>query len=389
MFESSVSHVSHDDFALHMESKESMHRETDCWTERKREREKERKKVLVFTVHSATHLALSTSQSHGHHNNNNKELALWHSHHPAWMGVSHRWVPVKTHSTPVLPKREEAVGCSTSHNHEPNGSATVQQETVHQCQHGSGAVQIHSTMSSQTSRSSVVGITRSWSWNSRYDREGGDRQTFLGVSNADQSGEVVQGCVPVSVQAGDQHEQWWLCAGNRCRSLQMSRDKMTTTSVHLNDHTVSATAFPCLHNCNRDRFSSSCCAEDRVDSQIQYQRCRRFRRLNRFHKCGSWTRLASRQKIVETAQMQFLGKVVDIPVVVQHQVSMIQVVMNTAWKKSSGQLQDEFQGECKQLQLSADSSRKQITMCSWCDNQELRSERRSRGVCRGTTRSRR
>ena len=32
------------------------------------------------------------------------------------------------------------------HNHEPNGSATMQQETVHQCQHGSGAVQIHSTM---------------------------------------------------------------------------------------------------------------------------------------------------------------------------------------------------------------------------------------------------
>ena len=149
----------------------------------------------------------------------------------------------------------------------------------------------------------------------------------------------------------------------------MSRDKMTTTSVHLNDHIlhsqcvcVCATAFPCLHDCNRDRFSSSCCAEDRVDSQIQYQR--RFRRLKRFHKCGSWTRLASRQKIVETTQMQFLGKVVDIPVVVQHQVSMIQVVMNTAWKKSSGQLQDEFQGECKQLQLSADSSRKQITMCS-------------------------
>ena len=30
MFESSVSHVSHDDFALQMESKESMHWETDC-----------------------------------------------------------------------------------------------------------------------------------------------------------------------------------------------------------------------------------------------------------------------------------------------------------------------------------------------------------------------
>ena len=29
-FESSVSHVSHDDFALQIESKESMHRETDC-----------------------------------------------------------------------------------------------------------------------------------------------------------------------------------------------------------------------------------------------------------------------------------------------------------------------------------------------------------------------
>ena len=154
------------------------------------------------------------------------------------------------------------------------------------------------------------------------------------------------------------HCSCWLC----WEPLQVSAD-VTLVVVHLNDHTVSATAFPCLHDCNRDRFSSSCCAEDRVDSQIQYQRCRRFRRLKRFHKCGSWTRLASRQKIVETTQMQFLGKVVDIPVVVQHQVS-IQVVMNTAWKKSSGQLQDEFQGECKQLQLSADSSRKQITMCS-------------------------
>ena len=30
-----------------------------------------------------------------------KELALWRSHHPAWMGASHGWVPVNTHSTPV------------------------------------------------------------------------------------------------------------------------------------------------------------------------------------------------------------------------------------------------------------------------------------------------
>ena len=35
IFESSASHVSHDDFALQMESKEGMHRETDCQTERK------------------------------------------------------------------------------------------------------------------------------------------------------------------------------------------------------------------------------------------------------------------------------------------------------------------------------------------------------------------
>ena len=30
MFESSVSHVSHDDFALHVGGEESTHRETDC-----------------------------------------------------------------------------------------------------------------------------------------------------------------------------------------------------------------------------------------------------------------------------------------------------------------------------------------------------------------------
>ena len=36
MFESSVSHVSHDDFALQIECKESMHRETDCLRERGR-----------------------------------------------------------------------------------------------------------------------------------------------------------------------------------------------------------------------------------------------------------------------------------------------------------------------------------------------------------------
>ena len=87
--------------------------------------------------------------------------------------------------------------------------------------------------------------------------------------------------------------------------------------------------------------------------------CRRSRRFT-----DSVPTVQTVQKIEEISQVRFMDKVVDIPVVVQHQVSMIQVVMNTAWKKSSGQLQDEFQGECKQLQLSADSSRKQITMCS-------------------------
>ena len=46
MFESSVSDVSHDDFALQMESKESMPRETDCLTEREKGREKVLRPVL-------------------------------------------------------------------------------------------------------------------------------------------------------------------------------------------------------------------------------------------------------------------------------------------------------------------------------------------------------
>ena len=29
-------------------------------------------------------------------------LALWFLHHPAWIGEPHGWVPVDTHSTPVL-----------------------------------------------------------------------------------------------------------------------------------------------------------------------------------------------------------------------------------------------------------------------------------------------
>ena len=40
----------------------------------------------------------------------------------------------------------------------------------------------------------------------------------------------------VSVSAECQNSDG--CVGNRCESRQMSRDKMTTTSVHLNDHTL-------------------------------------------------------------------------------------------------------------------------------------------------------
>ena len=41
-----MSHVSHDDTALPIESKESMHRETDCWTET--EKEKREGSVISF-----------------------------------------------------------------------------------------------------------------------------------------------------------------------------------------------------------------------------------------------------------------------------------------------------------------------------------------------------
>ena len=52
MFESSVSHVSQSYFCIQVESKESMHRETDCWTERKREKERKegRKEKVLWSV---------------------------------------------------------------------------------------------------------------------------------------------------------------------------------------------------------------------------------------------------------------------------------------------------------------------------------------------------
>ena len=49
MFESSVSHASQYEFPLQGESKDSMHRETDCWTERER---KEREGSVISVVKS-------------------------------------------------------------------------------------------------------------------------------------------------------------------------------------------------------------------------------------------------------------------------------------------------------------------------------------------------
>ena len=130
----------------------------------------------------------------------------------------------------------------------------------------------------------------------------------------------------------------------------MSRDKMTTTSVHLNDHSQ------CVCVCN----SVSVFARLQQRQVQQFMLCRRSRRFT-----DSVPTVQTVQKTEEISQVRFLDKVVEMTVVVQHQVSMVQVVQKTAWKKSTGgQLQDELQGECKQLQLSADSSRKQITMCS-------------------------
>ena len=41
------------------------------------------------------------SKHANNHANNARTSWLWCLHHPAWMGASHGWVPVHTHSTPV------------------------------------------------------------------------------------------------------------------------------------------------------------------------------------------------------------------------------------------------------------------------------------------------
>ena len=46
-----------------------------------------------------------------------QELALWCSHDRAWMRAPHQWVPVNTHSTPLLPSGRRAMGVSQTKHH--------------------------------------------------------------------------------------------------------------------------------------------------------------------------------------------------------------------------------------------------------------------------------
>ena len=70
LFESSVSHVSHDDFDLQIESKESMHRDTDRMTEREREKREEREERGGFVI------SVAYSMSKKNRRNKNRSYSL-------------------------------------------------------------------------------------------------------------------------------------------------------------------------------------------------------------------------------------------------------------------------------------------------------------------------
>ena len=57
-------------------------------------------------------LSMTTSLCTSNHNPRNARAGALVIHHPAWVGSSHRWVRVNTHTTPV-PLFREAVGGST------------------------------------------------------------------------------------------------------------------------------------------------------------------------------------------------------------------------------------------------------------------------------------
>ena len=80
------------DFALETESKEGMHRETDCWTERERERRKE--KVLWSVLHSRRQRKINGTASvtlKSHRNSCSKEsqkILFWWMRSPRTPGTS-------------------------------------------------------------------------------------------------------------------------------------------------------------------------------------------------------------------------------------------------------------------------------------------------------------
>ena len=84
----------------------------------------------------------------------------------------------------------------------------------------------------------------------------------------------------------------------------------------------------------------------------QFMLCRRSRRFT-----DSVPTVQTVQKTEEISQVRFLDKVVEMSVVVQHQVSMVQVVQKTAWKKSrwttTGRVSRRMQAvtaQCRQQQ---------------------------------------
>ena len=115
---------------------------------------------------------------------------------------------------------------------------------------------------------------------------------------------------------------------------------------------------------NRGRSSSSCCAEDRVDSQIQYQRCRRSRRPRRFHESSSWTRLSRCPWWCNTRCPWFRWCRKQL-VMTNH----LNIRLVEASAKSEHSLQHKLQGECKQSPVSADSSRKPASSQAQCRQQ--------------------
>ena len=164
-----------------------------------------------------------------------KELAL--------CGGPHGWVPVDTHSTPVLPKREEAVGSSTSTTPNSCGSDNTAQSRrewkVHS-QHGSGARNVPQPGASQLSNeernddlSSTVPSETPWQCKPEFstDKMVGDNKIL--TARCRWNGTV---SVPAECQISDG------CVGSLCGTHAVCRSKATSTVVAWRITPVSVTA---------------------------------------------------------------------------------------------------------------------------------------------------